>query len=88
MVILKGKLISDVPRSFTSRGELKKVRELALNSGNSLDNEIVEVPVDYVLPKKDVNGDIEIPFAKAQSKTWSSVSNSFVFNRVRFFVEK
>jgi len=88
MIILKGIKVADVLRTYPKKdGTIQTVREIAINNGSELENMIVEVPVDFVLPKADANGMIMLEDAKSNSRSWDSVSKSFQYNRIRYYIE-
>jgi len=89
MIILKGIKVSDVSRTYKKNdGTIQTVREIALNSGSELENMIVEVPVDFVMPKADANGMIMLEDAKSNSRTWNATEKQFQYNRIRYYIEK
>ena len=87
MIILKGKIVSSVQRTFQKKnGEMKTIRDIAVNSGQSLQNFIVEVPVNYE-PKTDDDGNVKLEITKIESSTWDHGSKSFIEHPVKLFIE-
>lgn len=70
---------------MTKAGEMYQYKTIAVKV-DSLQNVLVEVPVDYKV-SKDKEGNVSLP-VKTSAKTWDNVAKRFMFVNVKFYIPK
>lgn len=70
---------------MTKAGTMYQFKTVAIKL-DSLQNVLVEVPVDYKV-SKDKDGRVSLP-VRTSAKTWDNIAKRFMFVNVKFYIPK